>query len=285
MSATVWTPGTKILLNANNLVYPQTFVMTVGQTIIDITEFSYTKNTNSIIVFKDGKLILNVEDYVESTDTQIILLSPSLGGEEITILGFVGIEGTASIADGRLSVSNTDLTLGYLRDKLIAGNGVTLVRANVGLNETLAINVTFPVSILPDGSVPMDAPLILDDGNRAVSLAELDNVAGTVPKRQVILAAKNTNGINSALKISSTALQVDLDASSTDPYILTYANGFNVRGQVNTIEEFQANQLTALPTTLPTYSRSYLYKDYQGNFGHTKLQTHYGPSYDSRNYA
>jgi len=76
----------------------------------------------------------------------------------------------AVTAGSGVLVSASDATVGYLQDKLVAGNGVTLTKKSVSGSETLTVAV--PVSVvasaaaLGTGSVNGEVRICADSGNR-----------------------------------------------------------------------------------------------------------------------
>jgi hypothetical protein len=92
MTASIWAPGSS--LDANSSVKAQAFTATAGQTVFDLTGFSYTPGTGSLLVFVSGLAQRVITDFVE-TDVDTFTLSE--GVEEGTIvlaIGFVEITGT-----------------------------------------------------------------------------------------------------------------------------------------------------------------------------------------------
>jgi hypothetical protein len=80
--------GTAINVNASGTLVPQSFTPTDGQTLFNITLFSYTVGTNSLIVFINGIKQRVLIDFVETSTTSFTLTSPVLSTDVVEIIGF-----------------------------------------------------------------------------------------------------------------------------------------------------------------------------------------------------
>jgi hypothetical protein len=88
----------------------QTFTAGVGQDVFNLTTFTYTLGTNSLLIFKDGAVLdppnPNPVDFTETSTSQFQLATPCTGGETIIAFGFVGITGTMPSIISDLMVAN-----------------------------------------------------------------------------------------------------------------------------------------------------------------------------------
>lgn len=114
-TASIWDPAQTFIptVNANLSVVPEKFVATPGQAVFNITNFVYTLGTNSLLLFKDGDLLVNGVDYAETSAASFTLTVPCTGGEKIAAIGFVeisatvGVPGDGTVTPAKLSVSFT----------------------------------------------------------------------------------------------------------------------------------------------------------------------------------
>ena len=88
MSASIWNPGSTVQAATGNGTVSETISLSVGQTIIPITLFTYTVGVKSLFVYLNGVLQILASDYTETNQTSITLISPATSGD---ILEFVGI--------------------------------------------------------------------------------------------------------------------------------------------------------------------------------------------------
>ena len=91
MSANIWAPGSEIInIDAQQTNILQAFVATDGQTIFDLTAFTYTPNAGSIAVYRNGQRLESGLDFSESTSSRITILLSLAAGERITAYGVIG---------------------------------------------------------------------------------------------------------------------------------------------------------------------------------------------------
>jgi hypothetical protein len=78
--------------------------------VFNLTTFTYTLGTNSLLIFKDGAVLdppnPNPVDFTETSTSQFQLATPCTGGETIIAFGFVGITGTMPSIISDLMVAN-----------------------------------------------------------------------------------------------------------------------------------------------------------------------------------
>lgn len=112
MSASVWDPaGSNIpVASAANTLFPQVFIATAGQQVFPITNFVYTLNTGSLLIFVNGVYQLITKDFTETSTTSFAVTTTELvAGDIVVALGFVGV--TAAITGTAANVSYAATTL------------------------------------------------------------------------------------------------------------------------------------------------------------------------------
>ncbi len=128
--ATIWNPRNLLLLSADTKRIEQQFTAITGQTQFTITDFAYALNTGALAVYVNGKIIKEGINWVENTDTTFSLVAPSVAGDVIIAVGFVGITANVDVRDTDIFVSNyqairdyagTEITL-YAQGAVIGGD-------------------------------------------------------------------------------------------------------------------------------------------------------------------
>lgn len=89
--------GVDNILNADvsGTLVPQSFIGTAGQVLFNITNFTYTPITNSILVYINGTLQISGRDYNETSSTSFTLLEGVVVGDFIDVIGFPALTLTA----------------------------------------------------------------------------------------------------------------------------------------------------------------------------------------------
>lgn len=98
MGASVWAPGNTPDTNTNTTRVVEEFVAIGGQTLFVLTQFLYSPGTQSLEVFRDGKLVSPSEVVEDSAGDRFSISSCALN-ERITAVGLVGIEGNPSVPE------------------------------------------------------------------------------------------------------------------------------------------------------------------------------------------
>lgn len=80
--------GSSINVNASGTIVPQVLTPTDGQTVFILTLFTYTPNTNSLLVFVNGILQNLGTDYTETSSSSFTLTSSVLATDSVKVLGF-----------------------------------------------------------------------------------------------------------------------------------------------------------------------------------------------------
>lgn len=89
MSASIWAPGGEVLVNSNNRISIEHFIVSViNQSTFTLTNFTYVLGTNSISVYLNGVMQRSGIDYSESSDSTITFLSHTfVAGDVVSIVG------------------------------------------------------------------------------------------------------------------------------------------------------------------------------------------------------
>jgi hypothetical protein len=96
--------GSNINVNATGTLVPQSFVPTDGQTVFNITAFTYTQNTSSLLVFLNGSKQISGVDFTETSTSSFTFLEPVSSEDKVEIIGFplaiiTQLDGTAIYAN------------------------------------------------------------------------------------------------------------------------------------------------------------------------------------------
>lgn len=79
---------TNLNVNASGTLVAQTFIPTAGQTVFTLTLFTYTINTNSLLVFVNGKKLRSGIDFYETGSSTFALVVPAVITDTVEVLGF-----------------------------------------------------------------------------------------------------------------------------------------------------------------------------------------------------
>jgi hypothetical protein len=275
MTATVWQPGTTPLASVEGTFFNQLFIATVGQTEFTLTDFVYEVGTNSLQVYRNGSILVEGLEYIETATNSFTLISPANSGAKIYAIGLVGVTGEVVTGDGKVKVNGADSTSKFLVDKLSFPQASVAVLNPAG-DEVL--EVTFPEYVKSDGSVPMTGELMLVDGSPAASLADVAGVvSGAISsgvKQSIQYASVDSSGYNNALyAIGSSSLKVGLRATAED-FVISYSDG--LAETLDTLTE----DSTDLLGTLAAWKLYYVYKNKSGVWGTAFKAPQYDYAFD-----
>lgn len=133
MTASLFGGGSSINVNASGSLVPQQFTPTDGQTLFTLTAFSYTQNTNSLLVFINGILQTPGVDYVETSSSSFTLTSAVLALDSVKAIGFP------------LSTITQVQAAGTAQADIFSGDGVTTqftLSANPGVQANLVVSIS-----------------------------------------------------------------------------------------------------------------------------------------------
>lgn len=91
--ADVWAPGEVLALDANAKRATERFIATEGQTLFTILGFTYTRNTGSLAIYKNGDFLGILNDFQEVSNNQFALNVAASAGDVIDAEAFVEITG------------------------------------------------------------------------------------------------------------------------------------------------------------------------------------------------
>ena len=110
VEASIWAPGEQVNISANSKRAIQAFVATAGQTQFTLTNFTYTVNTQSLSVYKNGNVLRYGLDFGEVSSSVFVLYVPCSAGDVIYAVGFTEISGaatTTAAVDVSITVAGT----------------------------------------------------------------------------------------------------------------------------------------------------------------------------------
>ena len=170
--------GSSINVNASGTLVPQQFTPTDGQTLFTLTSFTYTPNTNSLLVFINGTLQVPVSDYVETSSSSFTLTSPVTATDSVRVIGFP----LASFFQAGVGNLPTDIpTVAIVQDGLYSWMGLVTGTANalVGsttpaeLNPTAGQVVRFLAAFANTGPVTLNGIAVTKNGAVALSAGDI----------------------------------------------------------------------------------------------------------------
>lgn len=108
-----WSPKEVVEVNASSSVLTEKFTAIAGQTLFNITSWAYTPLTHSLLIFRNGTLLVPNVDVFEDTSTSFHTAVASAAGDILLAVGFVGVSAETPAA------RDTDIFIGtyaLLRD-------------------------------------------------------------------------------------------------------------------------------------------------------------------------
>ena len=89
--ASIWEPRNPVTeVNNFSSVVKEAFTATVGQQIFNLTAFAYVPGTNSLLVYKNGLLLVPGVDYSDTDNTSFTLTAGAALSDVILAIGFIG---------------------------------------------------------------------------------------------------------------------------------------------------------------------------------------------------
>lgn len=126
MTASIWDPTQTFIpaVNASLSLVFEKFTASAAQSLFTLSNFNYTLGTNSLVVMKDGDLLVPGIDYDETSVASFTLTAPCVGGEKISCIGFTEISANVTVPqDG--SVTALKLSASFVLPIAKGGTGAT----------------------------------------------------------------------------------------------------------------------------------------------------------------
>lgn len=89
MATSLFGVGDVLNASSSGTIVPQSFIGTDGQTVFNLTNFTYTPNTASLDVYVNGNLQISGRDYTEASSSSFILLQGVVAGDFVDAFGVV----------------------------------------------------------------------------------------------------------------------------------------------------------------------------------------------------
>lgn len=211
MTASLFGVGASIVANVNGTLVPQRFVGTTGQTLFNITNFTYVPGTNSILVFINGQKQNTGSDFTETSGSSITLLEGVVAGDFVDVIGFPELDLTA-VTLGSITLGGSYSLQQYINDSDINVKAYPyLASANGVTNDTAAITAAIAMVKLTGGT------LYFPPGTYAISSLLF-------------------NGSGYQLKVSEGALFKQIAGQPVETYILNFiGKDITVKGDLKGI--------------------------------------------------
>lgn len=95
----LWGGDTSINVNTEGTLIEQSFIATIGQTLFNLTKFTYTPGTNSLFVYVNGLFRVVTRDFIETSGASFTLIIPAIAGDKVDVVGIP-----------KLNINSTDAT-------------------------------------------------------------------------------------------------------------------------------------------------------------------------------
>lgn len=127
MSASIWSPNSTFISesNATGTIKQETQVAVAAQVSFILTTFAFVANTGTLLVFKNGDILIRGTDYTEVSNTGIVLTAPALVGDEFLFIGYIGLIGAVT-TDPVLRADLASLSGSSLIGFIASGTGAVL---------------------------------------------------------------------------------------------------------------------------------------------------------------
>jgi hypothetical protein len=137
--------GSSINVNASGTLVPQTLTPVDGQTVFTLTAFTYTINTNSLLVWINGIKQIKGIDYTETSSTQFTLTSSVLATDIVEVIGFP----LASFFQAGVGTNLTDIpTVAIVQAGLYSWLGTTGGSANAQTGSSTPLPVALAAGMV-----------------------------------------------------------------------------------------------------------------------------------------
>ena len=103
MATSLFGTGPAINVNVNGTLVPQSFTATAGQTLFNLSGWSYTPGTNSLLVFINGQRQVITRDFTETSTTSFSLVEGCVAGDFVDVIGFPQLS-LSAVPSGSITV-------------------------------------------------------------------------------------------------------------------------------------------------------------------------------------
>jgi hypothetical protein len=94
-------------VNVSGTLVPQSFTATAGQTVFNLSGFTYTVGTNSLLVFVNGTRQILGRDFTETSSSSFTLVEGCVAGDFVDVIGFPQITLAAQQMAANISFQNS----------------------------------------------------------------------------------------------------------------------------------------------------------------------------------
>jgi hypothetical protein len=190
-NASIWNPGSIITATATGQgVTQETVYLAASQTSVTFSNISYTLGANAIYVHLNGVLQVPGQDYTEVSSTSILLLSPAVAGDVLTVMS--------------VSSLTTQTTTSTSAPEIAVAAAITV---NVGAVTSDFINITGSDTITSLGTIYVGPKFIRFSGTCTLTNSASLQLPGginlsVVPGDTCIATPKATAGVSSGWVVS-----------------------------------------------------------------------------------
>jgi len=235
----IWAPGTSI--SAAESVQSQSFIATEGQTLFNITNFTYALGTNSLYVFVSGLIQRITVDFTETSVSSFTLNTGVPAGTIIYVIAFTEISVQIPVVDiGYVHTATEKTTLVNTDEFAISDSeaGWGLKKATwASIKDTLQ-NVTWN-----NATNAVNATNATD----ATNATNATNVTGTTQSTEITWSAKQIFGNTVKLDEVLERVTITTSAPVTNFDCLTQAiQYFTSDATANWTQNFRGDSGTAL---------------------------------------
>ena len=117
MTTSLFGVGAAVNVSVNGTLVPQVFTAVAGQTVFTLTNFQYTINTNSLLVWINGQKQRSGTDFAETSSSSLTFIEPLLAGDVVDIIGIPVVNLTQSNA-GAVTVSGAYTLTSFINDSV-----------------------------------------------------------------------------------------------------------------------------------------------------------------------
>lgn len=170
MGATLWEQTGKPLLDAQNTIGSERIIATAAQTVLLLTSFAYVLGAKSILLFKNGKILVPALDYTETSTISVTLTLAAVAGDVFVAVGFIKVfDATASVETIYRNLNNVYLGAAAT-DPSVNGNGGALTDGAIYFNTATGLRAYY-AGVWQSAGIPIAGTLL--SGNNLSDLASL----------------------------------------------------------------------------------------------------------------